>query len=62
MKEKCPEQDITGDKLVALAATSAIAISKCMSIEDLVLFSDFIGLLRYDIDMIIRQRKRRILN
>ena len=52
------EPTISGEELVVSAAPTAVAIAKCMTHEELGAFSEFLGLLKHNIDII---RVRRFL-
>ena len=52
-------KNISGEELIILSGSAAIAISKCMTIEELSEFCELIGLIRHDLETI---KFRRIIN
>ena len=59
MKEEDKERKTTsGEELIATAGAAAFALAKCMDNEELTAFSEFLGLLKHNLDII---RFRRFL-
>ena len=45
-------KDCGGEDLIALAGAISIKIAECMDIEELGCFTEFLGLLRHNLDII----------
>jgi len=50
-------KDATGEELIATAGATAVMLAKCMDNKELAEFTEFLGLLRHNLD-IIRFRRR----
>jgi hypothetical protein len=45
-------KDCNGEELIALAGTLAIKVAKCMDIEELAAFTEFLGLFKHNLEII----------
>jgi len=45
-------QPCTGEELIALAGAISVKIANCMDLEELGCFTEFLGLLRHNLDII----------
>ena len=52
-------KDCSGEELIALAGAISVQIAKCLNNEELTCFTEFLGLLRHNLDII---KFRRFLN
>ena len=49
----------SGEELIAISTTLALALAKCMDNEEITVFCELMGLLKHDLEII---RVRRFLN